>query len=84
MIPNSLKRRFNNGQKGFIEYGVVVESIFSAGGKHWEALKKDYETDEEKAKHAAAKRWVSAANNWRNLGEWCFHVCRDPQLLGKE
>jgi len=45
---------------------------------------KGYETDEEKAKHAAAKRWISAVNNWGNLGGWCFHVCRDPQLLGKE
>ena len=45
---------------------------------------KGYETDEEKAKHAAAKRWISAVNNWWNLGRWCFHVCRDPQLLGKE
>ncbi|MBW2139310.1 MAG: hypothetical protein JRH06_17415 [Deltaproteobacteria bacterium] len=45
---------------------------------------KGYETDEEKAKHAAAKRWVSAVNNWGKLGEWCFHVCRDPQLLGRE
>ena len=45
---------------------------------------KGYETDEEKAKYAAAKRWISAVNNWGNLGEWCFHVCRDPQLLGKE
>ena len=45
---------------------------------------KGYETDEEKAKHAAAKRWVSAVNNWGDIGEWYFHVCRDPQLLGKE
>jgi type III restriction enzyme len=45
---------------------------------------KGYETDEEKAKHAVAKRWVSAVNNWGNLGRWCFHVCRDPHLIGKE
>lgn len=45
---------------------------------------KGYETDEEKAKHEAAKRWVSAVNNWGNLGQWCFNVCRDPHLLGKE
>jgi len=45
---------------------------------------KGYETDEENAKHAAAKRWISAVNSWGDLGEWCFHVCRDPQLLGKE
>jgi type III restriction enzyme len=45
---------------------------------------KGYETDEEKAKHGAAKRWVSAVNNWPHLGRWCFHVCRDLQLLAKE
>ncbi len=45
---------------------------------------KGYETDEEKAKHAAAKRWISAVNNWGDIGEWYFNVCRDPQLLGKE
>ena len=45
---------------------------------------KGYEADEEKAKHAAAKRWISAVNSWGGLGEWCFHVCRGPQLLAKE
>jgi len=43
-----------------------------------------YETDEEKAKHPAAKRWVSAVNNWGYLGQWCSHVCRELQMLGKE
>ena len=33
------------------------------------------------AKHAA-KRWVSAVNNWDKLKKWDFLVCRDPQLLG--
>jgi type III restriction enzyme len=30
---------------------------------------KGYETDEEKAKHAAAKRWVSAVNTWGDVGQ---------------
>lgn len=34
------------------------------------------------AKHQAAKRWVSAVNNWGKLGRWDFLVCRDPQKLG--
>jgi type III restriction enzyme len=33
-------------------------------------------------KHQAAQRWVSAVNNWRQLGLWDFLVCRDPQQLG--
>ena len=31
-----------------------------------------------------ARRWVSAVNNWNELGQWGFHVCRDPQLLERE
>jgi len=42
------------------------------------------ETDEEKAKQAAAKRWVFAVNNWGDLGQWFFHVCCDLQLLNQE
>jgi type III restriction enzyme len=37
------------------------------------------ETD---AKHQAAKRWVSAVNNWGSLGKWAFLVCKEPQHLG--
>jgi type III restriction enzyme len=35
------------------------------------------------AKHQAARRWVSAVNNWGKLGRWDFLVCRKPQDLGK-
>jgi type III restriction enzyme len=45
---------------------------------------KGYEDDEDKAKHAATQRWVSAVNNWGQLGQWLFHVCRDSQLLTVE
>jgi type III restriction enzyme len=38
---------------------------------------------ETEAKHQAAKRWVSAANNWGKLGKWDFLVCRNPQKLGE-
>ena len=41
-------------------------------------------TEEDKAKHEAARRWVTAVSNWRKLGRWTFHVCRDPQLLERE
>jgi hypothetical protein len=44
---------------------------------------KGFEDDETKAKHNAAKRWVSAANNWGQLGKWDFHVC-GTQVLEKE
>lgn len=45
---------------------------------------KGYETDEERAKHTAARRWVSAVNHWGGEGGWAFHVCKDPQVLGHE
>lgn len=45
---------------------------------------KGYEDDEIKAKHNAAKRWVSAVNNWGQLGKWMFHVCHNPQVLDRE
>jgi type III restriction enzyme len=45
---------------------------------------KGYEDDQDRAKHQAAKRWIKAVNNWGQLGQWDFHVCKDPQMLGKE
>lgn len=45
---------------------------------------KGFEDDQDKAKHTAAKRWVTAVNNWGELGKWSFHICRNPQLLDKE
>jgi type III restriction enzyme len=36
------------------------------------------------AKHQAARRWVTAVNNWGKLGKWYFLVCRDPQRLSVE
>ncbi len=41
-------------------------------------------TDQDNAKHEAAKRWIAAVNNWGQLGRWAFHVNRDPQMLGVE
>jgi type III restriction enzyme len=45
---------------------------------------KGQETEQDRAKHQAAKRWVEAVNNWGQLGRWAFHVCKDPQTLGRE
>ena len=45
---------------------------------------KGHEDDQTRAKHNAARRWVTAVNNWGELGEWAFHVCRDPQTLSQE
>ena len=41
-------------------------------------------TDQDNAKHEAAKRWIAAVNNWGQLGKWGFHVNKDPQILGVE
>jgi type III restriction enzyme len=45
---------------------------------------KGWEDEQDKAKHEAARRWVDAVNHWRQLGRWAFHVCKDPQMLGRE
>ncbi|MBI4517856.1 MAG: DEAD/DEAH box helicase family protein [Deltaproteobacteria bacterium] len=45
---------------------------------------KGYEDNQDRAKHQAARRWVAAVNNWGCEGQWNFHVCRDPQMLGRE
>lgn len=42
---------------------------------------KGQEDDQDRARHQAARRWVAAVNNWGRLGQWSFHVCRDPQAL---
>lgn len=45
---------------------------------------KGMETEQDRAKHQAARRWVTAVNNWGKLGKWLFHVNKDPQVLGRE
>jgi type III restriction enzyme len=45
---------------------------------------KGYEDDQDRAKHEAARRWVSAVNHWGHLGRWDLHLCRNPQQLGRE
>lgn len=45
---------------------------------------KSYEDDQAQAKHTAARRWIMAVNHWGQLGQWQFHVCRNPQVLDKE
>jgi type III restriction enzyme len=45
---------------------------------------KGFEDEQDRAKYQAAQRWVSAINNWGQLGSWNFHVCLDPQMLGHD
>ncbi len=45
---------------------------------------KGMKTDQENAKHQAARRWVSAVNNAEKMGRWVFHVCEDPHTLDNE
>jgi len=46
---------------------------------------KGYEDEEDRAKHTAAKRWVSAVNNWAELGPWHSHIFskKSPVLLSE-
>ena len=45
---------------------------------------KGWETEEDRVKHEAARRWVDAVNTWGQMGRWVFHVCRDPQGLAAQ
>jgi type III restriction enzyme len=45
---------------------------------------KGRENDQDLAQHQATQRWISAVNNWGQLGKWIFHVCYDPQMLMRE
>ena len=45
---------------------------------------KGLESEQDKAKHQAARKWVEAVNNWGELGRWAFHVCRCPNKLDEE
>jgi type III restriction enzyme len=42
---------------------------------------KGAEFDMDHAKYQAARRWVSAVNNWGRLGKWDFVVCKDPMAV---
>lgn len=53
-------------------------------GVHLVLETKGFEPDQALAKHEAAKRWVSAVNNWGQRGKWEFHVCHNPQQLRHE
>lgn len=45
---------------------------------------KGAEFDMDHAKYQAARRWVSAVNNWGRLGKWDFIVCKDPLALARQ
>lgn len=45
---------------------------------------KGEEDERDRAKHQAARRWVSAVNRWGREGIWNLLICRDPQSLGNE
>ncbi len=71
----------HDGISHIYEPDFIVRLI---NGVHLVLEIKGFEPDQVHAKHAAAKRWVSAVNNWGKLKNWDFLVCRDPQLLGGE
>ena len=69
-----------DGTSRLYEPDFIVRLI---NGVHLVLEVKGFEPDQVHAKHAAARRWVSAVNNWGKLKKWDFLVCKDPQLLGK-
>ncbi|MCY4558671.1 MAG: DEAD/DEAH box helicase family protein [Chloroflexi bacterium] len=53
-------------------------------GSHVVVEVKGYDRDGTSAKHEAAKRWARAISHWRQMGDWEFLVCREPQDLGTQ
>jgi len=45
---------------------------------------KGYESAEDRAKPAAAQKWVDAVNNAGGMGRWRYHVNYDPHGLAEE
>ena len=73
MIPYEYLQVDHNYEPDFLvrlSNGVIL--ILEIKGK---------EDNQDRAKHDAARRWVSAVNNWGGLGQWDFHVCYDPYQL---
>jgi type III restriction enzyme len=44
---------------------------------------KGRETEQDRAKYAAAEKWVRAVNHHGGYGTWAFMVCKDPNRLGQ-
>lgn len=44
---------------------------------------KGYETEQDRQKEAAARRWVRAVNHHGEFGRWVYRVCKDPGELKK-
>lgn len=43
---------------------------------------KGFETEQDRQKEAAARRWVRAINHHGELGQWAFCVCKQPMQAG--
>lgn len=70
-----------NGYSAAYEPDFIVEM---ADGSYVVLEIKGYERRDVGLKHEAAKRWARAVSHWRQLGDWEFLVCREPQRLGYE
>jgi len=44
---------------------------------------KGYESEQDRAKESAARRWISAVNHHGEFGRWELVVCKEPGRLGK-
>jgi type III restriction enzyme len=45
---------------------------------------KGQETERDRAKYQAARRWCAAVSNWGKMGRWLFHVTKTPHTVGGE
>lgn len=74
------------GDDGYNYMPDFLVSISAPKGEDWTLILEIKGREDEKRgiKHAAAKRWVAAVNNWGELGKWGYHVCYNPNKLAQE
>ena len=39
---------------------------------------KGHETEQDRAKYEAARRWTRAVTHWGEMGRWAFEPCKQP------
>jgi type III restriction enzyme len=45
---------------------------------------KGFETEKDRAKEVAARRWVKAVNHDGQFGKWAYLICKEPASLKEE
>lgn len=68
-----------------VDHSYEPDFLVRASGNRMIVLEtKGYIDNQTRAKHDAASRWVTAVNNWQELGRWDFLVAQDPHTIEQQ